>query len=289
MTTPSSTHRLPKGSAPGGANVDESFGTDPRFRAPFDPDSIWNYEIGSKASFLARTLTLNTALFYIDWKNIQIDQPIVSLINPPVGFIVLNGQTAHSYGIETDIYGIPRDSGPSARAALAQRGVRRWCDQLARRLLSLKGQVLPSTPEYTANASVERRFNLGAALEAYVRGDYTLRGSSFGDVPNDPTTDIFGEGNSASGASKITNLRAGVRRDTWDLQVFCTNVFDTHASTYTLFDGGFTDLRAILPPRMLGVSLRVQLQLTTIERGNRRVQSLGSARLSHAARRLSPA
>jgi len=37
-----------KGFRAGGANIDESFGTDPNFQQGFDPDTIWNYEIGLK-------------------------------------------------------------------------------------------------------------------------------------------------------------------------------------------------------------------------------------------------
>ena len=38
----------------------------------FDSDSNWTYEIGTKNSFLDGALTLNAALFYIDWSNRQV-------------------------------------------------------------------------------------------------------------------------------------------------------------------------------------------------------------------------
>src|SRR5690606_29385591 len=38
---------------------------------PFDPDSLWSYEIGSKASLLDNRMTLNVAAFYIDWTDVQ--------------------------------------------------------------------------------------------------------------------------------------------------------------------------------------------------------------------------
>lgn len=38
----------------------------------FNPDSNWTYEIGSKNTFLDGALTLNAALFYIDWSNRQV-------------------------------------------------------------------------------------------------------------------------------------------------------------------------------------------------------------------------
>jgi outer membrane receptor protein involved in Fe transport len=253
-----------KGFRAGGANVDESEGTDPKFRGPFSPDSIWNYELGSKATFLGGKLTVNAAVFYIDWSNVQIDRPIISLINPPVGFIVVNGSRAHSYGVEADVYLYPTPQwtitlGGSALNAGFDSGVITGVQGT----VPLKGETFSSTPKYTANLSVERRIELTHRLEGYLRGDYSYRSSSFGDVPNHqfdaPFVGALGvPGDLRSGASQIVNLRAGIRRDQWDVQVFCTNVFDTHASTFTDFDGGFTDLVVVLPPRTIGVNLKLR-------------------------------
>ncbi len=253
-----------KGFRAGGANVDESEGTDPTFTGPFNPDTIWNYEVGSKATFLGGKLTVNAAAFYIDWSDVQIDRPIISLINPPVGFIVVNGSAAHSYGVEADVYIYPTPNwtvtlGGSALNAGFDSGVITGVEGT----VPLKGQTFSSTPKYTANLSVERRIALPDHLEGYIRGDYTYRSSSFGDVPNNqydpPFVGALGvPGNLASGISQLVNLRAGIRQDNWDIQVFCTNVFDTHASTFTDFDGGFTDLVVELPPRTIGINLKLR-------------------------------
>ncbi len=37
----------------------------------FKSDSLWNYELGTKTSWLDHRVTLDAAAFYIDWKNIQ--------------------------------------------------------------------------------------------------------------------------------------------------------------------------------------------------------------------------
>ena len=50
--------------------------TDPRYSRDFKADSIINYEVGAKATFLDKKVTINTALFYIDWSDIQMDRPI---------------------------------------------------------------------------------------------------------------------------------------------------------------------------------------------------------------------
>jgi outer membrane receptor protein involved in Fe transport len=253
---------IAKGFRAGGANVDISEGTDPTFRGPFNPDSIWNYEIGEKSTFLDGKLTVNAALFYIDWSDVQIDRPIISIITPPVGFIVINGSRAHSYGAEADVYFNPTPKWTvTLGGSLINAGFDSGVITGVLGTVPLSGQTFSSTPKYTANFSVERRFDITTQLEGYIRADYSYRGSSFGDVPNKqfnpPYVGFLGvPGNLASGISQIVNLRTGVRRDSWDFQVFCTNLFDTHASTFTYFDGGFTDESVVLPPRTVGVNLK---------------------------------
>ena len=98
------TRRFPKASAPAAPISTNSLGTDPTFVGPFRPDTVWNYELGAKKTFLDDMLTVNGAVFYLDWNNVQIDHTIVSLISPPTSFITINGKDAHSVGVEGDVY-----------------------------------------------------------------------------------------------------------------------------------------------------------------------------------------
>lgn len=63
--------------------------------ASYKPDSLWSYELGSKADFLKRTLTLNLSAFYLKWKNIQQD---LNLSDAGFDF-ELNGGDATNYGL----------------------------------------------------------------------------------------------------------------------------------------------------------------------------------------------
>lgn len=250
---------IAKGFRAGGANADESLGTDPDYVQAFDPDEIWNYEAGVKTSFLDNKVTVNATVFYINWSNIQIDRAIDSAMNPPTQFIVVNGEGAHSVGIEADIYVRPTPDwdivlGGSLLEAQYDNGTIDSATQGTN--LSIDSMTLPGTPEYLLNASVERRFRLGS-IDAFVRGDYSLRGSSFGDVPNTPAVGLFGVGDLRSGTSRSFDLRAGVRQKNWELQAFVTNLTDEYDSSYTFFDGGFADVSAVLRPRTIGLNLKL--------------------------------
>jgi iron complex outermembrane receptor protein len=248
-----------KGFRAGGNNVDESLGTDPTFSQAFDPDQIWNYELGGKFSLFDRKLVINADVFYIDWQDIQIDRAMVSVINPPINFIVTNGEKAHSYGIEADVYirPTPKWDIVIGGAVMNPEFDSGTIDTAFGLDIPLKGLQLASSPRYTFNASIERRFDLPMNLEGYARADFSLRGNSYGDVPNSPLGD---PGTFASCESKITNVRIGVRGENWELQGFVNNVFNEEASTYTysLAQSSFFDVNATLRPRTVGLSLKVR-------------------------------
>jgi iron complex outermembrane recepter protein len=65
-----------KGFRPGGANQYVPPSNLPPYcsagaSASFGPDSVWNYEVGEKARFLDRRLTINGDFYYIKWNDIQ--------------------------------------------------------------------------------------------------------------------------------------------------------------------------------------------------------------------------
>lgn len=64
----------------------------------FDPETNWTYELGAKSTFLDGRLTVNAALFYIDWKDLQSTAPG----DLTAASVVFNGPGATSKGIELD-------------------------------------------------------------------------------------------------------------------------------------------------------------------------------------------
>ncbi len=64
----------------------------------FDPEYSWNYEIGLRGNFFNSRLDLQTALFYIDWKNQQIYQMLPS----GQGSILANSGASVSKGAELE-------------------------------------------------------------------------------------------------------------------------------------------------------------------------------------------
>ena len=249
---------IAKGFRAGSANVDLSLGTDPNYSRDFDADTIWNYEIGTKTSFLDNRITVNAALFYIDWTDIQIDRPISDLTAgtpDAITFIVKNGDDAHSFGVEADVNITPAEGwsivlGGSYVEAEYDNG---FIDSDYGQF-ELKGMRLPSSPKFVANASVEKEFPIGTGgMVGFVRADYSLRGASFADVPNEaPGTDFEGDD------MTLIHLRAGVRSDRWDAQVYVRNLTDEDASSFDFKLPGTLLFSARVPPKSVGVSFRLR-------------------------------
>jgi hypothetical protein len=84
---------------PGGLGCQLPEGTNLADTRGYKADTLWNYELGAKTSWLAHRLTLNAALFDIRWKNIQ--QPVLLAC----GFqYIANGGAAESKGGEAELH-----------------------------------------------------------------------------------------------------------------------------------------------------------------------------------------
>jgi len=102
-----------KGFRPGGvsAAIPSAFGcpealaqlglTPEQVRA-YKSDSVWNYEVGAKTSWLDQTLTVDGAAYYIDWKNLQ-QSVRISCGSSYTG----NSGSARSEGFELEMHARP--------------------------------------------------------------------------------------------------------------------------------------------------------------------------------------
>ncbi len=64
----------------------------------FGPDSVWNYELGEKLRFLDSRISVNGAIYYEDWTNVQQE------VAPSCGFkFTANAGKATVYGAELEV------------------------------------------------------------------------------------------------------------------------------------------------------------------------------------------
>lgn len=62
----------------------------------FDPEYSWNYEVGTKLNFADNKISTAVSLFYIDWSNQQVNQPL----STGKGMLLRNAAKSASKGVE---------------------------------------------------------------------------------------------------------------------------------------------------------------------------------------------
>ena len=92
-----------KGFKPAGIS-ELDFGSPDLADSRFKAETVWNYEVGAKTTLANGQVTLNGALFYMDWTDKQVSQLIESP-GAPSGFraAVVNAGAAEVYGIDASL------------------------------------------------------------------------------------------------------------------------------------------------------------------------------------------
>lgn len=143
-----------------------------------EPDSLRNYEVGAKGARLGGRLHFDTALYYIDWRDVQqIRNQFATLPNglsTTVGGL-FNSGSASGVGVDVGVALEPIDR-LSLRGTLSWNGLRLDQDVFSQgALYANKGDRLTRSPEMTAGASAQYVFRLGhSALQgrAQASADY---------------------------------------------------------------------------------------------------------------------
>lgn len=187
--------------------------------AAFKPDSLWNYEVGSKMRF-ASGLTLNVAAYYTKWKDIQQD-----VVLPNAGFdFETNVGKATIYGFEADArWRVTSDFTLTAAGSVAHATFSEDMPALGSTddgLNVRKGDRIQGVPKYNAKLGFEYRFPL-AGNSAFVRANADWTGSSKGSfVRSDP--DFVRPGYMTADAS------FGITFDKLELIAFAKNLGNNH-------------------------------------------------------------
>jgi len=243
--------RLASGYRPGGPNFEPITGLPPSFA----PDKTYNYEIGSKGDLLDHALSFDVSLYYIDWKNIQLY--LVSPVNGS-GFYT-NGSGAKSEGIELSMQAKPT-TGLSVSGWIALNNAELTAAfpiEAAASAYGAAGDRLPFTSHFSGNLALDQQFPLTARMTGFVGATESYVGNRL-DVFTPRTTTILAQ--ASSQRQKLpgfaqTDARAGVKFDTWTVNLFINNIMDRRG----LLAGGLGNIEPfafhIIQPRTLGLSV----------------------------------
>lgn len=233
----------------GGGNQNPIFPL-PEENKRFDPDQLWNYEIGAKTDWFANRLRVNSGLFYILWDDIQ----VADFTDDANSFtFISNAGEARAYGLELEVAARPVD-GLDLSATLAYVNAELTEDQPSQNAetAARDGDRFPNAPEWSASLSAQYLWPVRHGWEGFLRGDLAYIGSS--DTQFNPDNPI----NNSKSAYTLVDVRLGVRRQAWEVILFAENLFDELAEVNIIEQASNLTPRAIVParPRRIGINVR---------------------------------
>jgi iron complex outermembrane recepter protein len=207
----------------------------------YSPDKTNNYEVGIKGT--RGLMYLSFAVFYIQWKNPQID-----LLTPYLGYsAVVNGKEAASKGFEIELStplglkGLSLSTGIAyAKARLSQdfalisNGI---SGPEADGIVGHAGDKLPGAPDFsaTANLRYSTPTSTGAVLTANLGADY--RGSTTNDLPDLNPIAVIATAPGYTVLHGDLSLSFG----NWNIGAYATNL----ANKYVIYSSGVQNIYSI--------------------------------------------
>jgi len=231
--------RIASGYRPGGPNV-----ALPGFPATVDSETVTSYEAGVKANFLDRVVSLDAAVFLLDWNDLQIGQAFANGING-----LVNAGTARSKGFEAalSVYPLP---GLTLGANFAYADAE--CTQTTPNCAD--GDRLPNIPKASGAVTANYEFPLSGTAEGHVGGALRLVGDRISGTESAPDT-IPVDGYST------LDLNGSVTFDNkWTVRAYVRNLFDTEGRVTSnradTVNPGFIST-VPLQPRTIGLAAEV--------------------------------
>jgi len=210
------------------------------------PDWVWQYEIGSKNSFLDRKLQLSVSLYYLQWKNIQQSLYLTCGINfsANLGEAVGKGGDITFAWLATDgltlgLTGAYTDTAYTEVVALPGFGGSYTAVH--------PGDHLPASP-WNLNVNAEYVWN-AFARKPYIRLDYQFATAQHSLTPYldpanaplaDPTLPGLPE-------IRILSVRGGLRFSGFDVSLFAQNALNYHTPIYVTRDFATSPVNGIQP------------------------------------------
>jgi len=212
------------------------------------PDSIWTYELGSKAILLDKRMTVEAAIYHSDWKDVTVRIPIGTTgFN---GLINSNGTTTD--GIEANV-ALDATRALSVSLGGSYNRARYSADVPGTGIV--KGSKVDNVPTTTISGSTEYRFPAFAAWQGVARLGFQY--SSKRDAPSFPQ-------NQSGDAITNVNARVSFEKAGWTISLYGENLTNdsgaVSARTVQPISPGVDDVYASrLRPRTIGLEARYAL------------------------------
>lgn len=185
----------------------------------YDEENLTSYEIGYKAMFLENTLKVNTALYYMNIDDMQVQE----MPTPGIVYIV-NAASATSKGFELEVEALLNNE----FTLFASGGYNKTTfDKFKDNSGDYSGNYNPYAPKYNFNLGIQYRNDKGY----YARADINGYGKTYFDSANKYSQEAY----------ELVNAKIGYEQDNYDIYLYSNNIFNkNHDATNAYFNGTTT-------------------------------------------------
>ena len=216
----------------------------------FDPEYSNNYEVGYKAMFANKKLSIAASAFLIDWKDLQFYNLVA-----PFTYARENVGDAQSAGFELEVAALPLKGfqldGSFGYNASEYKGfnLKRLNFATGAEIVTpIGGNKLSNAPTHTIfiGAQYEKAFN--NKLKAIFRGELRNMGDQYTDIQNQIKQDAY----------TLLNSRASVVYGQYSLSFWIQNITNERYLAYGNPDSSFGRQSRIAQPKTYGFTLNIK-------------------------------
>jgi iron complex outermembrane receptor protein len=198
--------------------------------ATYAPETNWSFEVGAKSTLLDGRMILNGAVFYIDWKGLQIPAPIDLVGNTAV--VNLGGAKSKGIEIESSFAITPRFNvrvganfmDPTFNSGVTDGSLFTVCGRRPDSgiigspcSIDVGGKQIPKVPKTQLSASTSYTWPQAVlGFDAYARADFSHQSKKFVNSLN----------TSNAGDIDLLNIRFGLTRDKTEIALWVDNLTD---------------------------------------------------------------
>ena len=179
----------------------------------YGQETSWCYEVGAKTEWFGGKLRANAALYYIDWNNMQLNEPLLTV---PGRYFIGNVGAANSKGAELELHYLPA-KGCDFFGSVGYTDARFGSDSVSEGI-DVSNNRLPYAPRYTANVGTQLAWEAGRNWTLYTRAQVTFYGDFEYDASN----------LASQGSYSLAEVRVGVRKGNWFTELWVENALNTH-------------------------------------------------------------
>ncbi|MFN7056494.1 TonB-dependent receptor [Hyphomonas sp.] len=227
---------------------------------PLEPETTWNYEVGSKGTLGNGALTYAAALYHIRIQDMQLPTLITSPTTGLPATVIANAGDGISQGAELEVsWRVSNALSLSGNIAFTDTEFDDFqaadpVSGAAAGTIDLSGTGFPSVPEVTYGFSANYTRPLTETIDGFSSFSYRYVGDYFSGLGTggDPRFDYDGYG--------VADLELGIETDRYRLSMFARNLTDKYAviNTYDAglgLSGPIEEFSRVIQPRTYGIRL----------------------------------